>query len=54
MCQAAKKTKKMHGTQMCYLLAGTIRLPNIAFRISKTTKLISIKFIYFLPYIYTV
>ena len=35
------------------LFTGTIKSPNSAFYISKTTKPISIQFIYFLPYIYT-
>ena len=35
------------------LFTGTINLQNSAFHISKVTKLISTKFIYFLPYIYT-
>ena len=48
---AAKKTKDMQNTSV--LFTGTVKLPNSAFRISKTTKLISTKFIHFLPYIYT-
>ena len=48
----AKKTKKdMRHTSV--LFTGTAKLPNSAFCISKTTKLTSTKFIYFLPYIYT-
>ena len=35
------------------LFSDTIKLPNSAFCISKNTKPISTKFIYFLPYIYT-
>ena len=46
-----KKQKKTCDTQV--LFTGTAKLPNSAFCISKTTKLISTKFIYFLPYIYT-
>ena len=49
---AAKKQKKTCSTQVCYLL-GTVKLPNWAFCISKTTTTISTKFTYFLPYIYT-
>ena len=49
---ASKKTKKdMQHTSV--LFTGTAKLPNSAFCISKTTKPISTKFIYFLPYIYT-
>ena len=49
---AAKKTKKdVQHTSV--LFTGTAKLPNSAFCISKTTKPISTKFIYFLPYIYT-
>ena len=49
---ADKKTKEyMWHTSV--LFTGTIKLPNSTFHISKTTKLISTKFIYFLPYIYT-
>ena len=48
----AKKTKEdMRHTSV--LFTGPVKLPNSAFHISKTTKLISTKFIYFLPYIYT-
>ena len=47
----AKKTKE--DTQhTSVLFTGTVKL-NSAFRISKTTKLISTKFMYFLPNIYT-
>ena len=46
----AKKTKDMWHTSV--LFTGTVKLPNSAFCISKTTKSISTKFIYFLPYIY--
>ena len=46
---AAKKTKKdVRHTSV--LFTGTTKLPNSAFCISKTTKPISTKFIYFLPY----
>ena len=48
---AAKKKEDMRHTSL--LFTGTIKLPNSGFCISKTTKLISTKFIYFLPYIYT-
>ena len=34
-------------------MTGTVKLPNSAFHISKINKLISAKFLYFLPYIYT-
>ena len=48
----AKKTKKdVRHTNV--LFTSTAKLPNSAFCISKTTKPISTKFIYFLPYIYT-
>ena len=47
----AKKTKKdLRHTSV--LFTSTTKLPNSAFCISKTTKPISTKFIYFLPYIY--
>ena len=46
-----KKTKDARHTSV--LFTGNIKLPNSAFHISKTTKLISTKFIYFLPYVYT-
>ena len=49
---AAKKTKEDE-RHTSVLFTGTIKLPNSAFHISKTTKPISTKFIYFLPYIYT-
>ena len=49
---AAKKTKEdVQNTSV--LFTGTIKLPNSAFCISKTTNPISTKFIYFLPYMYT-
>ena len=49
---ATKKTKKdVQHTSV--LFTGNIKLLNSAFHISKTTKPISTKFIYFLPYIYT-
>ena len=49
---AAKKTKEdVRYTSV--LFTGTVKLPNSAFCISKTTKQISTKFTYFLPYIYT-
>ena len=48
----AKKTKEdMRHTNV--LFTGTVKLPNSAFCISKTTIPISTKFTYFLPYIYT-
>ena len=47
----AKKTKNLHHRSV--LFTGTIKLLNLAFHIFKTTKLISTKFINFLPYIYT-
>ena len=40
-------------TKVCYLLWHCKKSPNSAFHISKSTKLISTKFIYFLPYIYS-
>ena len=51
VCQRPRKQKKMCSTQV--LFTSTTKLPNSAFCISKTTKLIFTKFIYFLPYIYT-
>ena len=49
---ADKKTKEdMQHTSV--LFTGTIKLPNSAFCISKTTESISTKFIYFLPYTYS-
>ena len=48
----AKKTKE-NVWHTSVLFTGIVKLPNSAFHISKTTKLISTKFIYFLPYIYT-
>ena len=48
----AKKMKKdMQHTSA--LFTGNLKLPNSAFCISKTTKPISTKFIFFLPYICT-
>ena len=48
----AKKTEKdVRHTSV--LFTGTTKLPNLAFCISETTKPISTKFMYFLPYIYT-
>ena len=47
---AAKKTKDAEHTSV--LFTGTVKSPNSAFHISKTTKLIFIQFIYFLPYTY--
>ena len=48
----AKKTKEdVRHTRM--LFTGTVKFPNSAFCISKTTKPISTKFILFLLYIYT-
>ena len=48
----AKKTKDTWHTSV--LFTGTVQLPNLAFRISKTTKPIFTKFIYlFSAYIYT-
>ena len=49
---AAKKTKE-DAWHTSVLFTGTIKLPNSAFCTSKTTILISVKFAYFLPYIYT-
>ena len=48
----AKKPKK-DARHTSVLFTGTVKLPNSAFCISKTTKPISAKFTYFLPYIYT-
>ena len=49
---AAKKTKEdVRHTSV--LFTGTVKLPNSALCISKTTKPISTKLIYFLPYICT-
>ena len=48
---AAKKTKDVQHTSV--LFTSIVKLPNSTFCISKTTKLISTKFIYFLPYICT-
>ena len=53
VCQQPRKQKKMCSTQVCYVFTGTVKLLNSAFRISKTTRSISTKFIYFLPYICT-
>ena len=49
---AAKKTKE-EAQHTSVLFAGTVKLPNSTFCISKTTKLICTKSLYFLPYIYT-
>ena len=49
---AAKKTKE-DARHTSVLFTGTVKLPNSAFCISKTTISISTKFTYFLPYIYT-
>ena len=49
---AAKKTKE-DARHTSVLFTGTVKLPNSAFCISKTTTPISTKFTYFLPYIYT-
>ena len=49
---AAKKTKE-DVWHTSVLFTGAVKLPNSAFCISKTTKPISTKFTYFLPYIYT-
>ena len=49
---AAKKTKE-DTRHTSVLFTGTVKLPNSAFCISKTTIPISTKFTYFLPYIYT-
>ena len=49
---AAKKTKE-DAWHTSVLYTSTVKLPNSAFCISKTIKPISIKFIHFLPYIYT-
>ena len=51
MCQRPRKQKKTQDTNVLFI--GTVKLPNSAFCISKTTILISNKFTYFLPYIYT-
>ena len=48
---ATKKTKDAR--HISVLFTCSIKLPNSAFRISKSTKLISNKLKYFLPYIYT-
>ena len=48
----AKKGKE-DAWRTSVLFIGSTKLPNSAFCISKTTEVISIKFIYFLPYIYT-
>ena len=50
---AAKKTKEEDMRHTTVLFTGTVKLPNSAFYISKTTKLISTKFTYVLRYIYT-
>ena len=49
---AAKKPKE-DARHTSVLFTGTVKLLNSAFCISKTTKPISTKFTYFLPYIYT-
>ena len=49
---AAKKPKE-DARHTSVLFTGTVKLPNSAFCISKTTKPISTKFTYFMPYIYT-
>ena len=49
---AAKKTKE-DARYTSVLFTGTVKLPNPAFCISKTTMLISTTFVYFLLYIYT-
>ena len=49
---AAKKTKE-DARHTSVLFTGSVKLPNLAFCISKTTKPISTKFTYVLPYIYT-
>ena len=48
----AMKTKD--GWHTSVLFTDTVKPPNLAFHISKTAKLISTKFINFLPYIYTI
>ena len=48
---AAKKPKE-DARHTSVLFTGTVKLPNSAFYISKTTIPISTKFTYFLPYIY--
>ena len=45
VCQRPRKQKKTRGTQVSF--TGTVKLPNSAFYISKTTILISTKFTYF-------
>ena len=52
VCQQPRKQKKTCDTHASVSLTGTTKLPNSAFHISKTSKPISTKFIYFLPYIY--
>ena len=49
---AAKKPKE-DTRHTSVLFTGTVKLPNSAICISKTTLPISTKFTYFLPYIYT-
>ena len=51
VCQQPRKKEDVQNTSV--LFTGTVNLANSAFCISKTTKPISMKFIYFLPYIYT-
>ena len=56
VCQRPRKQKSQKTEDMWHtsvLFTGIIKLPNSAFHISKTTKPISTKFIYFLSYIYT-
>ena len=50
---SATKKAKEDVQHASVLFTGTVKLPNSAIHISKTTKPISTKFIYFLPYIYT-
>ena len=50
---AAKKTKE-DARHTSVLFIGTVKLPNSAIFISKTTVPISTKFMYFLPHIYTI
>ena len=50
---SAAKITKEDVQHTSVLFTGTIKLLNSAFCISKTTKWISTKFVYFLPYIYT-
>ena len=50
---AAKKTKE-DMRHKSVLFTGTVKLPNSAFCISITIKPISTKFIFLLPYTYTI